>query len=252
MGNRGGGEVIMTAPWTTLALALAAMSAAACGKQVDTTDFEARIAKRVTELGLPVGVVTCPKDVDVSAGAKFKCMVQIADKPYELEARITDASAAGDSAEITMDTRWTAGDAVVGTKLGASLSEGMTKALATHVVVDCGAPLRFIDANHAVRCDLSAGKTKVGLIASFDDKGNPTGWKLDPPVLTKTMLEASITPSLREKTSPDAIISCGDEPLLLRPADGKVPCTVAIGDKHGKIAVTIGDDLQVQRWEVEK
>ena len=235
-----------------IASAVAVMaSAAACNKRVDNADFEARIAKRVGELGLPVGVVTCPAGVDVAAGTSFKCAVQIADRSYELEATITGANASGDTAEVTMETRWTAGDAIVASKLAASLTAGMSKTLNTPVVVDCGEPLRFLDATRALRCELSAGRTKVGLVASFDDKGNPVGWKLDPPVLAKSMIEASVTPSVRDKTAtPAASVACGTEPLMLRPPDGRVPCTIEIAGKHGKIAVLVGDDLQVQRWEV--
>lgn len=221
-----------------------------CQPHVDTQDFESRIRKRIAELGLPPGKVTCPKEVEVHPGAMFTCSIEIAAKPYDLDVTIVDLKGSGD-AEINLTTQWRGGSAIVGTKLAPVLEAAMTKTLGIPVKVDCGAPLRFIDPKHQVRCDLTAGASKYGLLTTFDAKDDPTDWKLDPPALLKSKLEEILTPSVREKTVPDASVTCGSEPMIARPADGIVHCAIAAGGKTGKIAVTVDEALDVKRWDVE-
>jgi len=59
-----------------------------------------------------------------------------------------------------------------------------------------------------------------------------------------------LTPSVREKTSPDVKVDCGPAAILSRPADGVVWCSIADGEKQAKIKVEIDDGLNVKRWEV--
>lgn len=233
-----------------LSFALVGAAVVGCKPTVDTQDFEARIHKRIAELGLPPGKVTCPTHVEVKPGALFTCAVEIAAKPYDLDVTIIDAKGSGDT-EINLTTQWRGGSAIVGTKLAPVLEAAMTKTLGIPVKVDCGAPLRFIDPKHQLRCDLTAGAAKYGLLTTFDAKDEPTDWKLDPPTLLKSKLEEILTPSVREKTAADATVTCGSEPMVARPADGIVHCAITAGGKAGKIAVVVDEALDVQRWDVE-
>ena len=229
---------------------LLGIAAAGCQRHVDTEDFESRIHKRIAELGLPGGAVSCPKVVEVRPGAMFTCSVEIAKKAHDLDVTLLDGRGSSDT-EIKLDTQWREGNAIVGTKLAPVLEAGMTKTLGVPVKVDCGEPLRFIDAKHQLRCELTVGARTAHLLTTFDAKNDPTDWTLEPPMLLKSKMEGILTSSVREKTVADATVSCGNEAFIARPADGIVHCTIAAGGKAGKIAVTVNEALDVKRWDVE-
>lgn len=230
-----------------LAIAALLLGGSACKKKVDTADFEGRIQKRTQELGLAGATVKCPSGVEATAGKSFECTVNVGGKDYVLVATVTNV----DGKQLDMDTKWKDGEAVIASKLGPPLGEELGKQFGTAVTVDCGKDtLRFLDKDRNIACDLAAGDTKAKVIVTFDDKLVPTSWKLDPMLLGKKKLEDILTEPVRAKTSPTATVTCGDKPMLARPADGLVYCDLADGDKKARLKVTVDEELSVKGWEV--
>lgn len=216
-----------------------------CKKKVDSADFEQRLTKRTEEIGLVGAKVSCPKDVAAKAGASFECNVDIGGKTYPLVATIKSA----EGNDLQMDTAWKGGEAVLSAKLEPAVAAQLSEQLGTPVTLSCGEPLRFLDAKRNVSCDMSAGTTKAKAVMTFDAELSPTAWQLDPPLLAKSKLEATLTPSVREKTAATVNVDCGKDPLLVRPADGNVFCTIAGGDEQAKIRVSVDEGLKVTGWE---
>jgi hypothetical protein len=230
-----------------LSIVVMLLASGACKKKVDTADFEGRLKKRTDELGLAGATVSCPKGVEAKEGQTFECSVSVGGRSYVLVATVTKV----DGKELGMDTKWKDGEAVITGKLAPALGGELGKQFGTPVTVDCGKDtMVFLDKARNVTCDLAAGDTKAKVVITFDDKLNPTTWKLDPQLLAKSKLEGILTEPVRAKTSPTVAVTCGDKPLLPRPADGTVWCEIADGAKKAKLKVAVDDDLQVKGWEV--
>jgi hypothetical protein len=230
-----------------LSIVVLVLAAGACKKKVDTADFEGRLKKRTDELGLTGATVSCPKGVEAKEGQNFECSVSIGGRSYVLVATVTKV----DGKELGMDTRWKDGEAIITAKLAPPLSEELGKQFGTAVTIDCGKDaMVFLDKSRNVTCDLAAGDTKAKVLITFDDKLVPTTWKLDPQLLAKAKLEGILLEPVRAKTSPGVAVTCGDKPLLPRPADGTVWCELAEGDKKAKLKVAVDEELQVKGWEV--
>lgn len=229
-----------------LGILLIAISAAGCKKTVKNEEVEGFIKHRTEELGLPGAKVSCPKGVDAKLGTKFECTVELGGKPYILVATITKV----EGLKLDMDTAWKDGEAVISEKLEAALAKDLSEQFGTDVAIECGDILRFLDAERAVACDLTAGATKAKVLVTFDDKLVPTTWKLDPQLLSKKKLEAVLIEPVRAKTSPGVAVQCGTEPLMPRPADGVVRCSIAEGDKQAPLEVDVDEELNVKGWRV--
>lgn len=228
-------------------LVVIGLAAGGCKKKVDSKDFESRLKTRTEQLGLTGAVVSCPKGIEAKEGQSFECTVNVGGKDYTLVSTITKV----DGKELGMDTKWKDGDAIITSKLAPALGEELSKQFGTQVTTDCGKDaMRFIDKDRNLTCDLTAGDTKAKVVVTFDDKLAPTSWKLDPLLLAKAKLEGLLTEPVRAKTSPGVAISCGDQPLLARPADGVVWCEIAEGEKKAKLKVLVDEDLKVKSWEV--
>lgn len=229
---------------------VAALAAVGCKSKVDTKGFEDTIRQRTSELGLHATKVTCPSDVEAKQGNVFTCQVELdGKKTYGLDVTLKSVDKA--SKHVNLDTAWHDGAAVQVAKLEPAVTDELSKQLGSPVTLKCGdEPLRFLDAQHKVKCQLTAGKTKSTATIDFDEGLKPTAWHLDPAILARAKLEEILTPSVREKTSPDVKVDCGPAAILSRPADGVVWCSIADGDKQAKIKVEIDDGLNVKRWDV--
>jgi hypothetical protein len=231
----------------SIAVVMLVSSGAACKKKVDTADFEGRLKKRTDELGLTGATVSCPKGVEAKEGQSFDCSVSVGGKTYVLVATVTKV----DGKELGMDTKWKEGEAIINTKLAPLLGAELSKQFGTPVTTDCGKDtMVFLDKDRNVTCDLTAGETKAKVLVTFDDKLNPTNWKLDPQLLGKTNLEGILLEPVRAKTSPGIAVTCGDRSLFPRPADGTVWCEIAEGEKKAKLKVAVDESLKVTSWEV--
>ena len=223
-----------------------AAAAAGCKKSVKVAEVETWMKQRTVELGINATKVSCPKDIAPKEGTSFDCAVEVEGKPYILTGTITKV----ESSKVNFDTSWKDGKngVVIRSKLAPLLADELGKQLGAKVDVTCAEPLMFLDDKRAVSCNLTAGATKAKVVVTFDDKLVPTGWKLDPMLLSKAKLEELLTPSVREKTAPDVVVTCGTQALLPRAADGMVVCDVT-GSKTGKIKVDVDADLNVKRWD---
>jgi hypothetical protein len=230
-----------------LAIVVMLLGVGACKKKVDTADFEGRLKTRTEALGLVGATVKCPKGVEAKKGQEFECSVTIGERSYVLVATVTKV----DGKELGMDTKWKDGDAVITAKLAPALGTELGKQFGTPVTVDCGKDaMIFLDKSRNVTCDLTAADAKAKVLVTFDDKLVPTTWKLDPQLLAKAKLEGILLEPVRAKTSPAVNVTCGDKPLLPRPADGTVWCEISDGTKKAKLKVEVDEDLKVKSWEV--
>ena len=59
-----------------------------------------------------------------------------------------------------------------------------------------------------------------------------------------------LTPSVREKTSPEVVVTCGDQVIFARPADGAIWCDIADTKERAKIKVMVDEQNNVVRWDV--
>jgi len=212
--------------------------------------FEETIRRRVSENGLRATKISCPPDVEVKPGARFTCQVELdGKKTYALD--VTLKKLEKTSFEVDLDTAWRDGSAVVVARLDEGLTKQLSEQLGNPVTVKCGdEPLRFLDPQHKLRCELSADTVKSSATIDFDDKLEPTGYHLDPPLLGRAKLEELLTPAVREKTTPSVKIDCGPSALLARPADGVVWCSISDAGKQAKLKVEVDGELNVQRWAV--
>jgi hypothetical protein len=230
-----------------LSIVVMLLGIGACKKKVDTGDFEGRLKKRTDELGLTGATVSCPKGVEAKVGQSFECSVSIGGRSYVLVATVTKV----DGKELGMDTAWKDGEAIINAKLAPALGTDLGKQFELPVTVDCGKDaMLFLDKARNVTCDLTVADAKAKVIVTFDDKLVPTAWKLDPQLLAKTKLEGILLEPVRAKTSPTVTVTCGDKPLVPRPADGTVWCEIADGAKKAKLKVAVDEELQVKGWEV--
>jgi hypothetical protein len=153
--------------------------------------------------------------------------------------------------KLQLDTAWRDGPAIVVAKLEPGLTTALSEQLGSPVTIECGdEPLRFLDPQHKLKCELSADAVKSTATIDFDDKLEPTGWHLAPPLLGRAKLEDLLTPAVREKTTPTVKIDCGPAAFLVRPADGWVWCSVSDAGKRAKLKVEVDEKLVVHRWEV--
>lgn len=217
-----------------------------CKGSVKTDEVERWVKQRVAELGVEASKVTCPGHIDAKVGVSFECVLVIEGAPYTLVGKITKV----ESEMVNYDTAWKGAPngVILRSKLVPSLTGDLTKRLKADVQVACPEPLLVLDAKRAVTCDVTAGATKAKLVVSFDEKLFATGWKFDPPLLSKAAIEQTLTSSV-DKQVPGATVSCGSEPLFPPPADGVLVCEIASAGASAKIKVEIAADAQITRWE---
>jgi hypothetical protein len=223
---------------------------ASCGKKsVKADEVEADIKERVAALGLTPDKVDCDDDVEAKVGATFTCKVGFASgASHDLAITVT---AVDDKAErASFDTRWTGGSAIVATKLAGLVTGKFTERFGAGVAVDCGADLRFISADKKLPCDITAGAYRGKVTVLFDDEDEISDVTFDDKLLVKKSLEDLLTPSVREQTSPTVVVTCGDQVLVPRPADGVVWCDIVDGAQAAKIRVEVDDNLDVKTWAV--
>lgn len=233
-----------------LVLVASALAVVACKSKVDTKGFEDTVRQRTSEMGLHATKVTCPHDVETKQGAAFTCQVELdGKKTYALD--VTLKSVDKESRKADLDTAWHDGAAVQVAKLEPALTDALGKALGSAITLECGdEPLRFLDPQRKLRCELAAGEVKSTATIDFDEALTPTGWHLEPALLERTKLEEVLTPLVRDKTGLPVTVSCGPAALLLRPADGVLWCTIADSGKQAKLEVEIDDNRKVKRWKV--
>lgn len=227
---------------------VAVLALAACKKKLDTVGYEKKLRSELDALGITVEKVVCPKDISSKKGESFTCTITIEGKDYGFEATVTEIR----GEQVDLSTRWVDGKGVVGVKLETAFAADLTQTLGVDTKVDCGDPLRFLDADGKVTCKATADGQTFDLKLSFDDKLVTTGSEMVPaPVSTKRLVEA-LAPAIQEKVGGDGLgVTCGDAVLTIVPPDGVVWCTANQGTSARKLKVSFKPGTaELDRWEI--
>jgi hypothetical protein len=191
--------------------------------------------------------VACPKNVEAKVGTTFVCKVTIAGEEHGFEATVDKIE--GD--DLTMSTRWVDGKGVLGAKIEEALSKELSTQLGAVTQIDCGAPLRFLDADNTLTCKATVLTHTLDAKLTFNDALDVTGWSLIPEPVVRDRLVEILKASVTEKLGPAVTITCGADPILVVPASNVVECAVTDGTQSGKLMVTFkAGTPEVERWEV--
>jgi hypothetical protein len=224
---------------------------ASCGKKsVKTREFEGTIKDRAAALGLNPTKVDCGEPVEAKVGVTFVCKVELdGEKTYDMNVTVTGVDEKAD--RVDLDPKWAGGNAVVAAKIEEGVSARLAERFGAGVALDCGEPLRFVPDDDRFTCDLVSGtyKGKATLIFA-DGTTNLDDVQFESHVLGKSILEGILTPSVREKTSPTVVVTCGDQAMIPRPADGVIWCDIADEKEKATIKVEVDAENNVKRWEV--
>lgn len=232
------------------AVLVALAGATACKSTVDPAKIEKVVRDRAAELGFRVTRINCPDDVDAKPGASFPCKVELDGKQmYTIDAKIQSVDTVAGKGRV--DLVWRDGVPVRVAALAAALRDGLAKDLTIPVTVACGdQPLRFLDAQRKLTCDVTAGDARSVITVQLDDKMVPTSWSLDPPLVVPAMIAKGMTPIVLAKLDRPVAIDCGPKLAYPRPADGVIRCGLTDGPKHATLEVVVDDKLDVQRWSI--
>jgi hypothetical protein len=224
---------------------------ASCGKKsVKTREFEGTIKERTAALGLNPTKVDCGEPVEAKVGVTFVCKIELdGEKTYDMNVAVTGVDEKAE--RVDLDPTWAGGNAVVAKKIEEGVSARLAERFGAGVTLDCGEPLRFVPDDDRFTCDLVSGtyKGKATLIFA-DGTTNLDDVPFESNVLGKTILEGILTPSVREKTSPAVVVTCGDQAMIPRPADGVIWCDIADSEQKAKIKVVVDEQNNVARWDV--
>jgi hypothetical protein len=216
---------------TTLALVGAL---AGCGRKVDRGQAEAELTRRLADMKVAATRVTCPGDVEARTGQMFSCKVEIEGKQaYALDVTI---AVDPESKQVSLaNNAWHDGPAVQAKVWAALLGDEIGKDVGGQVTVACGdEPLRFLDADDKLRCQLVAGDVTSTVTVEFDKALRPKHWQLAPRVVARAKLDEVALGAVRDRF-PGAQIACGTGEFVRRPDDGSVDCTVTVGGERGTI-----------------
>ena len=212
-------------------------------KTMKPAEVEAFLTKRLTELGVPPSKVTCPKDMEPTQGKKYECDAVIEGTSYTDVVTISKI----DGNKVEYDNEWKRGEAVFRSKLQPAIEQLMSKEYGMPVTAACPEPLLFLDAQRNVTCELTAGTAKTKIAVAIDKDLNATSWSIDPKLVKSKVLADFLTNEVKAK-SPTMTVSCGEAPLIARPADGKIDCTGTDGDKTVPVHAEVSPDLSQVRW----
>lgn len=233
---------------TFLAVGLAL---AGCGpRTMDTKDLESQIAAQLAKDHAVVDAVHCPPSIPGKAGVSFECEVVLGGKSYAWVVAIHSIDKSG----LDLDMHWKRGEAVLASRVAEMMTERVGTLVGAPAAVDCGEPIRFLESDRTVRCDLAVGKVKAQLVMTLATDLTLKAWRLDPPMLAKHKLETGLASAIGDKLGGTATVDCGSEPLFPRPASGIVACSVDTGKKTVPIGVEVELDkdgeLTAKRWQV--
>jgi type 1 fimbria pilin len=203
-----------------------------CKVTAKTADVQSRVQRSLEANGLD-GTVTCPRTVPAKAGTSFECTATIDDHSYVLAGTIDKI----DGTDIEVSARFKDGAPVLAHKIVA-LSAGMTRELGPGAKLDCGEPLRFLDAKRQVACALHAGTVTANAVFTFDDKLAIADVHFVPDVFMRHKLEKLVAENIVSKL-PNATVACQMEPVALRPVDDVLWCEATVGDRKHKLKVEI-------------
>jgi hypothetical protein len=211
-------------------------------------------------MGFHASKLECPSDVEAKPGQTFTCQVTLdapagaskQAKTYAIDVTLKRVDLDKDKPILDYDNAWHDGPAVDTVKAESMLAADLVKDLGGPLILRCGnEPLAFLDGDHKLHCELTAGSVKTKATFAFDvNTLHPTDWHLDPPLLGKARIEALITPAVHQKLPSDVVIDCGAAPFFVRPADGTIQCKATRGSDIATLKIEVDADLNVQSWEI--
>jgi hypothetical protein len=218
-------------------------------KMLDANNVALRIRDRALTLGIRVTNVSCPNDIVGKSGAKLSCQVEIdGKKTYMMDVTVIELDRPGG---VVFQSAWRDGVAVRVSALEARLRELLRQTIEITANVACGNdPLRFLDAQRRLRCDLAVGEAAATIIVEFNDDVVPTNWRSEPPIIVSAQIAKLMTPIVREKTNQGVELDCGPKVAYVRPSDGILWCTVIDGAKHAKLRIDLDDRVTPQSWGI--
>jgi len=211
-----------------------ASTAAACEPsptEIDPSRLEALIKNGLTIEQVAVDAVHCPGHILPEEGRTLTCTVVIGGKPYDRIATLLNVH----RNEFDFDQRWARGEAISSAKLVSAMTGDVSERIGAPVALDCSEPVRFLDRDRSVRCDLAVAALKTAVVFTFDANLHVTEWHTEPSIVSKAALEAGLTPSVQTKLGPQATLTCDGEPLRLPPSDGIIWCTAHRGEQHNRV-----------------
>ncbi len=233
-----------------LVLLFGVVGATACKTTVRTDTLEQRVRDHLARFGIPITRISCPEGAPVAVGTKFSCEVEFAGKKtYKLDATIRDMSMLSRKGEA--DFAWRDGIAVRVADLARMMHDKLTEDLAIPLAVNCGdEPLRFLDAQRKLGCEVIAGDARSTLTMEFDEHVDVGPWKLEPALVVPALFVQRMTAVVRAKTNPRVVLDCGPKVAYPRPSDGIVWCTVTDENRRARLKVEVDDKLDMQRWSI--
>jgi hypothetical protein len=226
------------------------VAATACKSTVDNGKLEQRVRERVRELGVNVTRISCPDGVRAIPGEKFACQVEIeGKKTYTLDFTVRDVDALVGKGRL--ESAWHDGVAVRVAHVQSAFRDTLSASMGVAVAVACGdEPLRLLDRQRKLRCEVVAGDAKATLTIEFDEHVNPGAWQLDPALVVPSKMVELMTPLVRAKTNPLVELDCGPARAFPRPTDGIVWCALTDGAHHARLKLEVDAKLDLQRWSV--
>ena len=224
---------------------------ASCGKKkVKTKEFEATIEERTRALGMNPTKVDCGEPVEAKVGNAFTCQVELdGEKTYPMNVSITGVDEKAE--RVDLDPKWEGGRGVVSAKIEEAVAIELGKRFGDGIQLDCGEPLRFVSEDDTIVCDIASGSYRGKATLVFKPGTTELAdVKAGDDLLGRRILEGILEPSVREQTSPAVKVTCGDQAIIPRPADGILWCDIADDKQAAKIRVEIDEELNVKRWEV--
>ena len=225
---------------------------ASCGKKsVKTKEFEGTIKERTAALGMNPTKVDCGEPIEAKVGATFTCQVELdGEKTYAMNVTVTGVDEKDE--RVDLDPKWAGGErGVVTKKLEDIITARWTETFGPGTTLECGEPLRFVPDDDRFTCDVKSGTYQGKATVFFTDgTADLADVQLEQNVLGKKLLEELLTPSVREKTGPEVVVTCGDQALFARPADGTIWCDIADAKERAKIKVMVDEQNNVVRWDV--
>jgi hypothetical protein len=219
-------------------------------KVIDGSKLAVRIRDRASTLGVRVTNVSCPSDIIDKPGVKLSCQVEIDyEKSYIMDVTVIDLDRRDGGSHL--EATWHDGVAVRVADLESHLRERLRQTIDIAINVVCGdEPLRFLDAQRRLRCDVAIGEAAATMMVEFDDHVVPTNWKVEPPIIVSAQIAKIMTPIVRAKTNHGVELDCGPKAAYVRPSDGILWCTLTDGAKRSKLRIDLDERINPQSWGI--
>ncbi|HEY9697624.1 MAG TPA: DUF4333 domain-containing protein [Trichocoleus sp.] len=153
---------------STVALTGCSVNFSLGGSTLDTAKVEGMIKEMIpSQLGVEVQSVSCPKDVEIAAGATFQCQV----KTEKNDTFAVDVKQEDDQGNVHAETP-------VGllslAKVEQSIQQGVEQKLNQKVTADCGGALKVVPSGETFECQVTdaQGETHTAKVTATSNDGD--------------------------------------------------------------------------------